>query len=971
MRPWENEWRSEVSNSFVNIKIFYEGKTDIPSQNVGRFWNWRHITICKTHTEEMESLRVELLVIVLVCFCLRSSRCESSPLILSDKQHYIHYHELEAVLKGYAKRYSNIVRLKSIGKSVEKRELWAIQITDKPDEIEPGEPMFKYVGNMHGNEAVSRQILIYLVAHLCDNYGKDDRVTNIVNKTNIFILPTMNPDGFEHADEGDCDGIKGRSNAKGLDLNRNFPDQFTNWHSFKLRSAQPETQALMRWIYKYPFVLSANLHGGSVVASYPFDDGPTHTESGVYSRSPDDAIFRHLALVYAQHHPIMKTGKPDCGMGEKFKDGITNGAFWYDVPGGMQDFNYLISSCFEITVELSCCKYPPASRLETEWENNRESLLSFIEQVHKGIKGKIRNSSGKAIEKAKIMVMGISHNVTSYENGDYWRLLLPGKYDIKVVAKGYATASKKNVVVTKGDATVLNFVLEKEVISTESSHGTVIRRQESTNDVESHRTTFTTPTTNFSTKKIAFKHPAPLKFLPLETSQVQEMFKVTMEPNDIKHHNYESMVVFLKKVSSTYPEITKLYTVGKSVEGRELWVMEISDNPGVHEVGEPEFRYVANMHGNEVVGRECLLYLIEYFCKNYGKMVAVTSIIDNTRIHLMPSMNPDGYEAAVEGTQQDGPGRLNKNGIDLNRDFPDQFDTESENHPHQVETVAIINWIQNGSFVLSANLHGGALVANYPFDDTKAGKETLNPTPDDELFRHLASVYSEAHPIMAKGKTCPDNEIQQPFKNGITNGAKWYNVRGGMQDYNYLHSNDFEITIEMGCYKYPPESAMQAYWNSNKVPLVRYIMECHRGIRGTVIDDNGNAIAGVVIYIKGIQHTVETLKDGDYYRLLLPGVYEVKAIKDGYIVDTKEAVVSDGLATKLDFNLKKLRQKTDMTITAPSSTASKNHFANELSSTQMKTATLAEFLETTRISGMENIVNSLLVTTTKLNLLKY
>lgn len=83
------------------------------------------------------------------------------------------------------------------------------------------------------------------------------------------------------------------------------------------------------------FVLSANLHGGTVVASYPFDDSSSHQEEGFYSKSADDDLFRYLALVYSQNHPTMKLGKPNCtnAMDETFKDGITNGADWYDVPG--------------------------------------------------------------------------------------------------------------------------------------------------------------------------------------------------------------------------------------------------------------------------------------------------------------------------------------------------------------------------------------------------------------------------------------------------------------------------------------------------------------------------------------------------------------------------------------------------------------------------------------------------------------
>lgn len=65
--------------------------------------------------------------------------------------------------------------------------------------------------------------------------------------------------------------------------------------------------------------------------------------------------------------------------------------------------------------------------------------------------------------------------------------------------------------------------------------------------------------------------------------------------------------------------------------------------------GEPEFRYTAGLHGNEILGRELLLLLMQFLCKEYNDdNPRVRRLVEGVRIHLVPSLNPDAYELAYE-----------------------------------------------------------------------------------------------------------------------------------------------------------------------------------------------------------------------------------------------------------------------------------------------------------------------------------
>ena len=384
-------------------------------------------------------------------------------------------------------------------------------------------------------------------------------------------------------------------------------------------------------------------------------------------------------------------------------------------------------------------------------------------------------------------------------------------------------------------------------------------------------------------------------------------------PLGYRHHSNTAMYTFMHGVAAKYPEITRVYSIGKSVNKQDLLVIEISDRPGVHEPGEPEFKYIGNMHGNEVTGRETLLQLINTLVTGYGTDERITRLVDGTRIHIMPSMNPDGYENAHVGDAHGVRGRTNQHHMDLNRNFPDQFSTRTQPH-REPETRAVIDWIDEYPFVLSANLHNGALVANYPYDNTKDGHSHYAASPDDDTFRQLALAYSEAHPTMHLGKPCPGD--RSGFNKGITNGASWYSVDGGMQDYNYLHSNCFEITVEQGCFKFPYPKELEEIWLSNREPLLAYIEEVHKGVKGFVKDSGDNGIANAIIDVDDRDHSIRSAQDGNYWRLLVPGTYTLHVSAKGYHDAKVEITVREGEATVQDITLVRIAGKNITDVSA-------------------------------------------------------
>ncbi|MBN3035120.1 MAG: immune inhibitor A [Bacteroidales bacterium] len=225
------------------------------------------------------------------------------------------------------------------------------------------------------------------------------------------------------------------------------------------------------------------------------------------------------------------------------------------------------------------------------------------------------------------------------------------------------------------------------------------------------------------------------------------------------HCTFDEMIVHLENMLTKYPNlITQKASLGQSIEGRELWMVKISDNPNVNE-SEPEVLYTALHHAREPAGLMTLLFYMYYLLENYDDDPFIQTLVDNTEMYFIPVVNPDGY-VYNQTTNPNGGGMWRKNrrdngggtwGVDLNRNYgymwgidnigssPDPGDeTYRGTAPFsEPETAAIRDFCENHEFRLAINYHTYANLLLYPWGYTE------DPCPDDPSFHAFAELMTQ------------------------------------------------------------------------------------------------------------------------------------------------------------------------------------------------------------------------------------
>lgn len=121
------------------------------------------------------------------------------------------------------------------------------------------------------------------------------------------------------------------------------------------------------------------------------------------------------------------------------------------------------------------------------------------------------------------------------------------------------------------------------------------------------------------------------------------------EPRFNQVYDYAAWTSMLRGYAAAYPDWVQLESIGKSSQGRDIWLLTISNPRTGDPVSKPAMYIDGNTHANEVQGTETAMYTVDFLLKNYGKLDRITEVMDRATFYIVPMVNPDGRALWFEG----------------------------------------------------------------------------------------------------------------------------------------------------------------------------------------------------------------------------------------------------------------------------------------------------------------------------------
>ena len=133
-------------------------------------------------------------------------------------------------------------------------------------------------------------------------------------------------------------------------------------------------------------------------------------------------------------------------------------------------------------------------------------------------------------------------------------------------------------------------------------------------------------------------------------------------------YDYPELEAALKKLAAAHPDLLRLASLGKSIEGRDMWCMTINNLKTGGDRDKAAMYLDGNVHGNEVQAADACLYTIWYLTENYGRVEKITKLLDEKAFYVIPSINPDGRAFWFTGLNTTNSSRSGKSPIDNDGD---------------------------------------------------------------------------------------------------------------------------------------------------------------------------------------------------------------------------------------------------------------------------------------------------------------
>ena len=316
-------------------------------------------------------------------------------------------------------------------------------------------------------------------------------------------------------------------------------------------------------------------------------------------------------------------------------------------------------------------------------------------------------------------------------------------------------------------------------------------------------------------------------------------------PGRTGYHSYTELTTEVAAVAAAHPDIVKLFSIGTSYQGRQLWAVKISDHVAVDEA-EPEVMFDGTHHSDEHMATEMTLHILHWLTDGYGVDPRITNIVDNREIWIVFLVNPDGAEYDISGgtfhswrkNRQPTPGTT-AIGTDLNRNYsyrwggggtetsanpasrtfrgPSPFSTPEDRAMRDFLASRVVGGRQQIRAAITFHEFGRLVMWPYGY--------TTTDVPSDMTTQDHAA-------LAVIGKHMASTDGYKPEQ-----ASDLYVDSGTSRDYEYGTYRIFAYTIELSAVDYPDDSLIASETGRNK-EAVLYLMErawCPLSVLGAAV----------------------------------------------------------------------------------------------------------------------------------------